>query len=88
MHSRLTAIWEDLLQQHPIGIHDNFFDLGGDSLLAVRMLSLVERFCSQRLALSILLEDATIAHLASVLEQRHQAQEYNKIESKNTPLNV
>ena len=36
---RLTRIWERVLRTSPIGMHDNFFDLGGDSLLAVRILA-------------------------------------------------
>ncbi len=34
---RLVALWADLLQRDNVGIHDNFFSLGGDSLTAVRL---------------------------------------------------
>ncbi|GAA0555796.1 non-ribosomal peptide synthetase [Chitinophaga japonensis] len=35
---QLIAIWEEILQRREIGIHDNFFDLGGHSLKGMRML--------------------------------------------------
>src|SRR5690606_15399044 len=38
---RLAGIWQDVLGIAPIGLHDNLFELGGDSLLAVRMLARV-----------------------------------------------
>src|SRR5258708_22537265 len=69
MQHRLMRIWEDLLQVHPISIRDNFFTMGGHSLLAVRMLSMVEQLCGQRLPMSTLFEEATIEHLAEVLER-------------------
>jgi non-ribosomal peptide synthetase component F len=34
---QLTKIWEKVLRVHPIGVTDNFFDLGGNSLLAIRL---------------------------------------------------
>ncbi|RFM33510.1 non-ribosomal peptide synthetase [Chitinophaga silvisoli] len=37
--TRLVALWEQVLQRHPIGIKDNFFDLGGHSLKATVMLN-------------------------------------------------
>jgi thioesterase domain-containing protein len=40
---RIAAIWRDLLQVSTIGVHDNFFALGGDSVLAIRMLARVRR---------------------------------------------
>ena len=33
----LATIWQDILGQEQIGIHDNFFDLGGDSILSIQM---------------------------------------------------
>jgi amino acid adenylation domain-containing protein len=74
MQHRLVRIWEDLLQVHPISIRDNFFTMGGHSLLAIRMLSMVEQLCGQRLPMSTLFEEATIEHLAEVLAHGVQEQ--------------
>src|SRR5262249_16678807 len=41
----LAAIWREILNVHPIGVHDDFFDLGGHSLAATGVISrVVERF--------------------------------------------
>ena len=37
LEKKLVGIWEDLLRHSPVGIDDDFFDLGGDSLTAVRL---------------------------------------------------
>ncbi|HEX5203445.1 AMP-binding protein [Paractinoplanes rhizophilus] len=39
----LVAIWQDLLGRERIGVHDNFFDLGGDSLRAVPLAEAITR---------------------------------------------
>ena len=44
----LTPIWERVLQRPSIRPEDNFFDLGGDSLLAVELFSEIERVCGPR----------------------------------------
>ena len=36
----LAALWTEALGIAPVGVHDNLFELGGDSLLAIRLLSL------------------------------------------------
>jgi amino acid adenylation domain-containing protein/non-ribosomal peptide synthase protein (TIGR01720 family) len=35
----LVSIWEELLRVSPVGIHDNFFEIGGDSILAIQVVS-------------------------------------------------
>lgn len=64
---QLVEIWEDLFQVRPIGIRDSFFDLGGHSLLSVRMLDRVERLFGKKVPLATLFEGATIEHLANAL---------------------
>ena len=36
---QLVAIWEDVLGFHPIGVHDNFFEIGGDSILSIQIVA-------------------------------------------------
>lgn len=38
----LCAIWNDVLKTGPVGLHDNFFDLGGNSLLSLQVLAAIE----------------------------------------------
>ncbi|MCL4748168.1 MAG: AMP-binding protein, partial [Burkholderiaceae bacterium] len=67
---RLRELWEELFGFGPIGVHDDFFELGGDSLLAMSMLERVEDICGRRVPPSVLLGAATIEHLARAVLQR------------------
>ncbi len=52
IHERvMTQIWEDVLSHHPIGMDDDFFQLGGHSLLGARLLARVEKSFHRRLPL-------------------------------------
>jgi amino acid adenylation domain-containing protein len=64
---QLVHIWEELLGVTPVGVTENFFDLGGDSLLATRMLDAVERECGVRVRLATLASAGTVADLAQAL---------------------
>ena len=64
---QLVKIWEELLDVRPIGVTHNFFECGGHSLLAIRMMNRIEQAFGRRLPLSTLFADATILHLADCL---------------------
>ncbi len=64
VEATLTAVWEDVLQIAGIGIHDNFFDLGGQSLLATRIMARLGQIMHVAVAPSLLFEQPTIAGLA------------------------
>jgi acyl-CoA synthetase (AMP-forming)/AMP-acid ligase II/thioesterase domain-containing protein/acyl carrier protein len=71
--TQLKEIWERLLKISPISIDDDFSDRGGDSLLAMEMLSDVERLTGHTIPTSTLFEARTIRQLAQILfEQRIQ----------------
>jgi len=63
----LTQIWERVLGINPIGINDNFFDLGGNSLLAVKLLTQIENVFKQNLPLAAIFQVPTIRQLAELL---------------------
>jgi phthiocerol/phenolphthiocerol synthesis type-I polyketide synthase E len=63
----LALIWQQLLGIDAISIDQNFFDLGGDSSLAVRMFAEIERTFGVKLALATLYEAPTIEELARIL---------------------
>ncbi len=67
---QLVQLWERLLGISPIGVTDNFFQLGGHSLAGVRLMSQIQRLFAVDLPLSTLFEGATIEHLAEVLRQQ------------------
>jgi acyl transferase domain-containing protein/acyl-CoA synthetase (AMP-forming)/AMP-acid ligase II len=64
----LVEIWQDQLGVAPIGIRDDFFALGGDSLLAIRLITRIQQDFQQTLALATFVFDPTIAHLATQLD--------------------
>jgi amino acid adenylation domain-containing protein len=64
----LLRIWSDLLGSPEIGIHESFFEVGGHSLLAVRLFALIEKRFGKSLPLATLFQAPTIAELAAILE--------------------
>jgi amino acid adenylation domain-containing protein len=69
LEAQLIGIWENALGIQPIGVTDDFFEIGGHSLLAVRMLSEIERIFAKNLPLATLLQMPTIEKLAAALRQ-------------------
>jgi amino acid adenylation domain-containing protein len=69
---RLLSIWRDVLHTGTVGFADNFFDFGGHSLLALHLLSKVERAFGRRLTLPELFEAPTVERQATLL-RRHSA---------------
>jgi amino acid adenylation domain-containing protein len=70
LESQLIEIWEEFLKIKPIGITDNFFDLGGDSLLAMSLFVKIETVCQTNLPLSAIFQAPNIAALAQVLRSQ------------------
>lgn len=68
VESRLMVIWRELLQQSEFGIHDDFFDLGGHSFMAVRLISRIEREFGIHLSVGAILNAPTISSQAALLE--------------------
>ena len=64
---QLTRIWEKILGIGPIGVKDNFFDLGGNSLHAVQLITQVERLSGKSIPPAILFHSPTIAQFANIL---------------------
>ena len=62
-------IWSEVLQLPQVGVHDNFFDLGGHSLLVVRLMSQIRQSLSIDLPLIRLFTAPTIAALATVIDR-------------------
>lgn len=75
----LTTIWEKLLGVQGIGIYDNFFDLGGNSILAVRLFTEIEQNLSVNFPLSTLLQRQTIAELAAMIRQEESNLEWDHL---------
>ncbi|HXW57677.1 MAG TPA: condensation domain-containing protein [Candidatus Cybelea sp.] len=69
VESALVRIWESVLGRGKIGIYDDFFDLGGHSLRAVRLLKQVEERLGSELPLASLLDASTIERQAKLVRR-------------------
>lgn len=67
LECRMVKVWESLLGKVPVGINDNFFALGGDSLLAARMLARLGRDLGLELPLGFVFRHPTIAEMRHAL---------------------
>ena len=72
----LTRAWADVLDldQAEVGVHDDFFDLGGDSLLAARLLFRLGEILDVDLVLPDLLDHPTVARLADAMTARQRGE--------------
>lgn len=70
LEMRLLAIWKKLLKRDDIGVHDSFFEKGGDSLLVVVMITQLENELHHSLPLALIFHAPTIADMAAVLRDR------------------
>jgi amino acid adenylation domain-containing protein len=69
LEQSLTALWQNVLGIKQIGIHDDFFELGGDSLIAVQLIAKLREKLPMSLSAHSLLNAPTIASLAELIEQ-------------------
>ncbi len=67
IEERLAEMWQNLLGVSPVGVEDSFFDLGGHSLIAVRLFANVKREFKVEFPISVLFEAPTIAKCASLI---------------------
>lgn len=65
----LVDLWATVLDVYPVGVHDDFFELGGDSLLGLRVISLA-RDAGLRLTTDDLFTLRTVARLAPIVQGR------------------
>jgi phosphopantetheine binding protein len=70
LEGELVALWERVLDFVPVGVLDDFVDLGGDSLGAVEIAAVISRRWGADLALIDLVDASTIRNLARILESR------------------
>jgi acyl-coenzyme A synthetase/AMP-(fatty) acid ligase/acyl carrier protein len=76
---QIAKIWCDVLRVEQVGIHDDFFDLGGNSLTAIEVISRVREFFNVDLLFAVMLAKPTVAGMAAMVLQ-HQAGEVGDAE--------
>ncbi|MCP5015978.1 MAG: amino acid adenylation domain-containing protein [Ketobacter sp.] len=77
---QLVAIWQEVLQRTNIGVQDNLFDVGGNSLLATRIVSRIKKQFQIPLSVRELFVAPTIAELSIAVERANQTRNIPPIE--------
>jgi aspartate racemase len=76
---QLAQIWEEILSVKPIGTSDNFFDLGGNSLLGVRLMLQVEKTFGKSLPLGVLYEAPTVGLMSKRITEEPEVKEWSSL---------
>jgi acyl carrier protein len=81
----LCRLWQEVLRRERVGIHDNFFEIGGHSLLAAQVATRTRESFQVDLPLRRMFEVPTIAQLAEVIDQALQTAGANGAQSHPLP---
>jgi acyl carrier protein len=73
MERQIAGLWQEVLQLEQVGIFDNFFDLGGDSLKLARLHHKLGATLNQQIAMLDMFKHTTIHALAKYLDKPKQA---------------
>ena len=65
----LCRLWQEILRRERVGIHDNFFKIGGHSLMAVQLATRIREGFKLDIPLQQMFESPTIAQLAEAIDQ-------------------
>jgi amino acid adenylation domain-containing protein len=69
MQCQLVKIWEDLLNREPIGIYDNFFNLGGSSLLIVGLVAKIKDVLGKSISITNVFNHPTIFEISELIDK-------------------
>lgn len=75
----VAGVWAEALGLKRVGIYDNFFESGGHSLIAVKVMTKIERITGKRLPLASLFENPTIEKLARLLDPGSSAVNWDSL---------
>lgn len=84
----LIQVWQDVLGFSPVGIHDNFFEIGGDSISSIQLIAKARKK-GLEMSPNLLFEHQTIAELALFIDKASSLNTKTKIEALSgfVPLN-
>jgi amino acid adenylation domain-containing protein len=84
----LVQIWKETLHINHIGVTDNFFNLGGNSISAVRLMTQIQQHFGQSLPLSTLFQLGTVQELAQQLRQQQPSRPWSPLVEIQTKGNA
>ena len=92
IEQKIASIWQTVLRTDKTGVHDNFFDLGGNSLLLVKVQEKLIEMLNQEVPIFTLFQYPTISALVHYLEnsQREQTvvqEDYDQASKKKEARN-
>jgi amino acid adenylation domain-containing protein len=79
LEEKLVAIWEDVLGVHPIGVTDDFFELGTTSILAARVFARIEHELGAKLPLAPIFQAPTIEQLVDLIEDGREGPRWTSL---------
>ncbi|MEP7008816.1 MAG: non-ribosomal peptide synthase/polyketide synthase [Acidobacteriota bacterium] len=86
MEIQVAAVWRQVLHLESVGLDDNFFDLGGHSLVALKVQAQLELLLGRTVELVALFRHPTVRQLASALEPKGAAEVDSKRSSVLVPI--
>lgn len=72
LEKRLCTVWEEVLERNQIGVQENFFEVGGNSLKAIVCISKLSEILRMEIPLSLIFQFSTIQEMAGILEDFDQ----------------
>ncbi|GIO01643.1 non-ribosomal peptide synthetase [Brevibacillus halotolerans] len=79
LERQLAEIWQDMLSVEQIGIHDNFFDLGGDSIRAIGLVNKMNRHCRIHVQIRQMYLYPTISMLVEHIQSQTADDQYEEM---------
>ncbi|MDR6224080.1 non-ribosomal peptide synthetase [Desmospora profundinema] len=73
LEKQLAKIWEDMLGVKPIGVTDDFFQIGGHSLKAIQLMAIIHKKLEMEVSVRILFDHPTIRQMAVYLQDQNTA---------------
>ena len=80
----LKEIWQEVLHLETVSIHDDFFEIGGHSLLAANLFDQIARRLQVNLPLATLFNSSTIDQLAKIIRDEQPKEEWSSLVPINT----
>ena len=74
----LCEIWKDILQVDRVGVHDDFFELGGNSLKVIMLNAAIKKKLGKQVSAIAVFEAPTVAGLAGILGHEDEDDKHNK----------